>query len=55
MFLFRHNTGRAKRNYVFEHVQNANIQIRPTHAQSYPGICYPLRHSIVSNDSVSGW
>ena len=27
---------------------------RLAHAQSHPGICSPLKHSIVSNDSVSG-
>ena len=34
---------------VFKHVQNAQIQINPTHAQS----CSPLIQSEVANDSVS--
>ena len=30
------------------------VKIYPGHAQSHPGICSPLIHSVVSNDSVSG-
>ena len=43
--------GHAKWKGVFEHVQNTHIQIHPLYAQSHPGICSPLIHSIVSNDS----
>ena len=41
---------RAKRKCTFEHVQNAQIQIHTTRAQSHPGICFPMMHSIVSSD-----
>ena len=43
----------AKRKCVFERAKNAQIHIHSTHAQSYLGICFPLIHSVVSNDSVS--
>ena len=46
--------GHAKQNCIFVHAQNAQIQIHPTHPPSHPVICYPLIHSVVSNDSVSG-
>ena len=39
---------------VFEHAQNAPIQIHPMHAQSHPGMFSPFMHSIVFNDSVTG-
>ena len=41
-------------NRVFEHAQNATIQIHPMHAQSHPGMFSPLMRSIVFNDSVTG-
>ena len=44
---------RAKPKCVFEHAQNAQIQIHPTHGQSAIRVfALHLIHSIVSNDSV---
>ena len=34
---------RVKRKSVFEHVQNAQIQIQPVHVQSHLGIWSPSR------------
>ena len=45
--------GLDKKKYVFNHVQNAHVQIH-ARAKSHPGICSPLTHSIVSNDFFSG-
>ena len=42
------------RKDVFEHAVYAYIRIHPTHARSHQGICFPLIHSMVFNDSVSG-
>ena len=42
--------GRAKQICIFEHAQNAQIQIHSTHEQS----CSPVKHYVVSSDSVSG-
>ena len=39
---------------VFKNAQNTQIQIHPAHAQSHLGICYPLIHSLLSNNSVRG-
>ena len=36
---------KVRKKYKFNH---------PAHAQSHPGICSPLIHSIVSNGSISG-
>ena len=47
-----HASRRAKQKCVFEHAQYAQIQIHSAHAQSHPGICSPLIHSIRSNDCV---
>ena len=49
---------RAKRKCVFEHAQNAQIQIQihPTHAQSViqTFLSTDTFYSLVSNDSASG-
>ena len=45
----------TKRKGVLEHAQNAQIQISPhAPAKFHSGICFPLIHAVVSNDSVSG-
>ena len=50
-----HYMGLAKRKGVFEHAQNTQIQIHPTLAykKSQPGICSPMIHYIVFNNSLA--
>ena len=46
--------GHAKQKCVLEDAQTAHIKIHPMHTQSHLGICFPLIHSILSNDFVRG-
>ena len=46
--------GLYKRKGVFEHAPNAELDSSHFRAKTHLGICSPLIHSLVSNDSVSG-
>ena len=49
----KYHVDRAKGKGVFEHAKNTHIRFIPRMRNSHIGICSPLIHSAVSNDSGS--
>ena len=45
--------GHVRQKSTFEHAQNAQIQIICARAKFRPGLCAPVTHFVISNDSVA--